>query len=38
MTQETGIVSTQNAFSDLASFNVNATLEEELDGLSLVLE
>ena len=38
MTQETGIVSTQNAFSDLASFNVNETMEEELDGLSLVLE
>ena len=38
MTQETGIVTTQNAFSELANFNVNETMEEELDGLSLVLE
>ena len=32
------MATTQNAFSELANFNVNATLEEELDGLSLVLE
>lgn len=38
MTQETGIITTQNAFSELANFNLNDAMSQELEGLSLSFE
>ena len=38
MTQETGMVSTQNAFSELANFNLSDAMSQELEGLSLSFE
>ena len=38
MTQETGIVTTQNAFSELANFNLSDAMSQELEGLSLSFE
>ena len=38
MTQETGIVTTNNAFEELASFNLSDAMSQELEGLSLSFE
>ena len=38
MTQETGIATTQNAFSELANFNLSDAMSQELEGLSLSFE
>lgn len=38
MTQETGIVTTQNAFSELVNFNLSDAMSQELEGLSLSFE
>ena len=38
MTQETGIISTENAFSELAHFNLSDAMSQELEGLSLSFE
>ena len=38
MTQETGIATTQNAFSELANFNLSDAMSRELEGLSLSFE
>ena len=35
MTQETGIVTTENAFAELANFNLSDAMSQELEGLSL---
>ena len=37
MTQKTGIATTQNAFSELANFNLSDAMSQELEGLSLSL-
>ena len=38
MTQETGIVTTQDAFSELTNFNLSDAMSQELEGLSLSFE
>ncbi|MPM37041.1 hypothetical protein SDC9_83646 [bioreactor metagenome] len=38
MTQETGIVTTGNAFEELANFNLTDAMSQELEGLSLSFE
>ena len=38
MTQETGIVTTENAFSELVNFNLTDAMSQELEGLSLSFE
>ncbi len=38
MTQETGMVTTQNAFSQLVNFNLTDAMSQELEGLSLSFE
>jgi hypothetical protein len=38
MTQETGIVTTNNAFEELANFNLTDAMSQELEGLSLSFE
>ena len=35
MTQETGIATTQNAFSELSNFNLSDAMSQELEGLNL---
>ena len=38
MTQETGIITTENAFSELVNFNLSDAMSQELEGLSLSFE
>ena len=38
MTQETGIVTTNNSFEELANFNLTDAMSQELEGLSLSFE
>ena len=38
MTQETGIIPTENAFSELANFNLSDAMSQELEGLNLAFE